>query len=52
MMSANALIIATTALVGLVLAEEKILATLPVSLQWISTMLTAIPATMVDASCR
>ncbi len=33
MMSANALIIATTALVGLALAEEKILATLPVGLQ-------------------
>jgi len=47
MMSANALIIATTALVGLALAEQKILATLPVSLQWIATMLTAIPAAML-----
>ena len=43
----QALMMSANALVGLALAEEKILATLPVGLQWIATMLTAIPAAML-----
>lgn len=44
MMISNSLIITTSALVGFALAEDKSLATLPLALQFIATMLTSIPA--------
>ena len=47
MMTANTLIIATTALVGLSLTDHKALATLPIALQWIATMATAMPAALL-----
>ncbi len=46
-MSGNALILAISALVGFALAEDKALATLPVSLQFLGMMLTSIPASMM-----
>ncbi|MGD8588460.1 MAG: MFS transporter [Chromatiales bacterium] len=47
MMSANSLIIASAALVGASLAEDKSLATLPLAAQFIAIMLTSIPASLV-----
>ncbi len=47
MMSAASLIIATAALVGASLAEDKSLATLPLAAQFIAIMLTSIPAAMI-----
>lgn len=47
MMSAASLIIATAALVGVSLAEDKSLATLPLAAQFIAIMLTSIPAAML-----
>jgi len=44
MMISNSLIITTSALVGFALATDKSLATLPLAIQFISTMLTSIPA--------
>lgn len=44
MMISNSLIIATSALVGFALASDKSLATLPLAVQFISTMLVTIPA--------
>jgi len=46
-MSGNTLIIATTALVGLALAPDESLATLPLALQFLATMLTTIPASLL-----
>ena len=46
-MSGTSLIVATTALVGFELAEDKSLASLPFSLQLIATMLTSIPAALL-----
>ena len=45
-MSSNTLIIATSALVGLALAEDKSLSTLPLAAQFIAVMLTSIPASL------
>ena len=47
MMSANALIIASAALVGAALADDKSLATLPLAAQFIAIMLTTIPASLL-----
>lgn len=47
MMSCASLIVATSALVGFALAEQKSLATLPLAAQFIATMLTSIPAAML-----
>jgi len=47
MMTGNSLIIATSALVGLALATDKSLATLPLALQFLATMLTTIPASQL-----
>jgi len=47
MMTGNSLIITTSALVGLALAEDKSLATLPLALQFLATMLTTIPASLL-----
>lgn len=47
MMSANSLIVASAALVGESLADDKSLATLPLAAQFIATMLTSIPASML-----
>jgi len=47
MMTGNSLIIATSALVGLTLASDKSLATLPLALQFLATMLTTIPASLL-----
>lgn len=44
MFSGQSLIVATTALVGFMLAEDKSLATLPYAAQLLTTMLTTIPA--------
>lgn len=46
-MSAGSLIVATAALVGLNLAEDKSLSTLPLAVQFIAVMLTSIPAAML-----
>ena len=46
MMSANTLIVATSALVGLTLADNKALATLPFGLMWLATTLTTVPAAL------
>lgn len=46
-MSGNALIITTTALVGYSLAADKSQATLPLAIQFIATMLAAIPASLL-----
>ena len=46
MMIGNSLIIATSALVGYHLAENKSLSTLPVALQFLSTMLVTMPASL------
>ncbi len=47
MMSANSLIIATSALVGAALAPDPALATLPLALQFVAIMLTTIPAALL-----
>ncbi|MEJ2316571.1 MAG: MFS transporter [Gammaproteobacteria bacterium] len=47
MMSANSLIIASAALVGAALADDKSLATLPLAAQFIAIMLTTIPASLL-----
>lgn len=47
MMSANTLLVATSALVGYALASNKAYATLPFALQLIATMCTTIPAAML-----
>lgn len=47
MMSCSSLIVATSALVGYNLAADKVFATLPMALQFIATMLTALPAAML-----
>jgi MFS family permease len=46
MMTASTLIVATSALVGLMLAENKALATLPFGLMWLMTTLTSVPAAL------
>lgn len=46
-MSGASLIVATAALVGLNLAEDKALSTLPLAAQFIAVMLTSIPAAML-----
>lgn len=47
MMSANTLLVATSALVGYALSPNKAYATLPFALQLIATMCTSIPAAML-----
>jgi len=47
MMSCNSLMVATAALVGYSLAQDKSLATLPLASQFIAVMCTSIPAAMV-----
>lgn len=47
MMSANTLLVATSALVGYALASNKAYATLPFALQLIATMCTSIPAALL-----
>lgn len=47
MMSANTLLVATSALVGYNLADNKAYATLPFALQLIATMCTSIPAALL-----
>ncbi len=47
MMSGNSLIITTAALVGFALAEDKSWATLPLAVQFIATMCTTIPASLL-----
>ncbi len=46
-MSSTSLMITVSALVGFALAEDKSLATLPLSLQFLGLMLTSIPASMI-----
>ena len=46
-MTAVSVLIVTSALVGQMLAENKALATLPFSLQFVSTMVASIPASMI-----
>jgi MFS family permease len=46
MMTASTLIVATSALVGLMLAENKALATLPFGLMWLMTTMTSVPAAL------
>ena len=48
-MSGTSLMVATTALVGYSLADNKIYASLPFTLQLLATMLTSIPAAMLMA---
>ncbi|MFQ5995204.1 MAG: MFS transporter [Acidiferrobacterales bacterium] len=47
MMTGNALLIATSALVGLTLADDKSLATVPLGLQYLATMLFTLPASLL-----
>ena len=46
MMTTTSAIIASAALIGYALADDKALATLPVALQFVATMLTSIPASL------
>lgn len=46
MMSSTTLMVTASSLVGFALAEDKSLATLPLALQFLSTMLTSIPASL------
>lgn len=46
MMSSTSLMITAATLVGYALAEDKSLATLPLAIQFVSTMLTSIPASL------
>ncbi len=48
-MSGTSLMVATTALVGFALADNKIYASLPFTLQLVATMLTSIPAAILMA---
>lgn len=50
MMSCNALLIAISALVGAALAPEKWLATVPLGLQFLATMLCTLPASLLMRS--
>lgn len=45
--TANSLLVATSALVGYALSPDKALATLPLALQFLATMLTSIPASLL-----
>lgn len=47
MMTANSLIVTTSALVGAALSPEPVLATVPLALQFFATTLTTMPASMV-----
>jgi len=47
MMTASTLIVATSALVGLMLADNKALATLPFGLMWLTTTCTSVPAALL-----
>jgi MFS family permease len=47
MMTANSLLVTTTALVGYKLAQDKALATLPMAVQMFATMMTTIPASLL-----
>ncbi|HEV57846.1 MAG TPA: MFS transporter [Phycisphaerales bacterium] len=47
MMTGNSLIVATSSLVGFLLAEDKSLATIPLALQFLATMLSSIPASFI-----
>ncbi|MDH5517054.1 MAG: MFS transporter [Gammaproteobacteria bacterium] len=47
MMTNNALLVTTSALVGVILADQPSLATLPLALQFLSTMLASIPAALL-----
>jgi len=47
LMTANTLNIAVSALVGLMLAENKAFATLPFGLMWLTTTLTTVPAALL-----
>ncbi|MDX1433718.1 MAG: MFS transporter [Gammaproteobacteria bacterium] len=47
MMTASTLIVATSALVGLMLADNAALATLPFGLMWLATTLTSVPAALL-----
>jgi MFS family permease len=47
MMTANSLLVTTTALVGYRLAADKALATLPMAMQMLATMMTTIPASLL-----
>lgn len=49
MMTNNALLVTTSALVGLILADDASLATLPLALQFMATMLSSIPASFLMA---
>jgi MFS family permease len=46
MMTASTLIVTTSALVGVMLADNKALATLPFGLLWLATTLTTVPAAL------
>jgi len=48
-MSGTSLMVATTALVGYALADDKVYASLPFTLQLVATMFTSIPAAMLMA---
>ena len=47
MMTGNSLIVAISSLVGFLLAEDKSLATIPLALQFLATMLSSIPASFI-----
>jgi len=47
MMSVNTLLITASAIIGFTLATDKSLATLPLAMQFLATMLTTIPASMI-----
>lgn len=47
MMTANSLLVATSALVGYALAADKFMATLPLALVFLAAMLTTIPASLL-----
>ncbi len=47
MMSSNSLIVSTSALVGLEIASDKSLATLPQALAMVAVMLTTVPAALL-----
>lgn len=47
MNSGNSLLVATSSLVGYALATDKSLATLPLALQFLTTMLTSVPASLL-----
>jgi MFS family permease len=47
MMTNNALLVTASALVGMLLAEDISFATLPLALQFFSTMLTSVPASLI-----